>query len=82
MTVDLVTHRCTVTPYRHIILNAFHGGKRGRCVQVTTHKDYVQMTFKEAIDFFRTCISEIEKLDAEYNRNPPWWETMGERVEK
>lgn len=71
----LVVHECTVRPDR-VSLSAFHGGKNGRCVQLTTLNDYVQMTFKEAVDFFKTCIAEIEKLADEYDRNPPWWEEV------
>lgn len=79
MTKDLVTHRCTIKPFQLIYVNAFAGGENGRCVQITTNMDYFQMTFKEAVDFFKTCIAEIEKLNEEYDKNPPWWEAWKEK---
>ena len=76
MSRDLVKHE-TTKGADIILLNAFHGGKKyGRCVQLTLATGYVQMTFKEAIDFFRTCIGTIEKVSEEYDKKPPWWERL------
>jgi DNA-binding Lrp family transcriptional regulator len=71
---DLVRHETTVDN-NIVYLNAFHGGKFGRCVQLTIQNGtYCQMTFKEAVELFETMIGKIKKVEEEYNRNPPWWE--------
>ena len=82
MGVDLVKHGCTLRSQDYVRLNSFHSNTHGRSVQLTIHKEYVHMTFKEAVDLFQTCIAEIQKLDDAYNRNPPWWEELNLRRER
>jgi len=76
MTVKLIDRRpCDVEGY--LILNSFWGGKeKRRCVQLTTPKDYVQMTFDDARAFFKECIKKINEIDEKFNEYPPWWEVL------
>ena len=79
MSRDLVIHETSVDS-NILILNAFHGGERnGRCVQLTIQNlSFCQMTFKEAVETFKTMIADIEKLNEEYDAEPPWWEKLKE----
>ena len=76
MSRDLLEHDCSVKGY--IKLNAFSGGvERLRCVQITVPiGGYAQMTFQEAKTLFADCIKAIEECEKEYDKNPPWWETL------
>lgn len=75
MTVTLVERRpCDVKGY--LILNSFAGGDKGRCVQLTTPEDYVQMTFDDARSFFREAITKIDEIENQFNECPPWWERL------
>ena len=79
MSRDLVVHETSVND-NILYLNAYHGGKDGRCVQLTIQNGtYCSMTFKEAIDTFQTMIAEITKLNEEYDLNPPWWEQLNKK---
>jgi len=58
-------------------LNSFWGGEGyGRCVQLTLHREYVQMSFDDARTFFRDAIRLIDAREEGLNENPPWWETI------
>ena len=61
----------------YLMLNSFWGGKDNkRCVQLTTQGSYVQMTYDDARLFFKLAIEEIDKIEARYNDNAPWWEVI------
>lgn len=78
MTEDLVEHQCDVRG--SLLLSSFFGGvKNGRCVQLTTPSDYVQMTFDDAKAFFKEAIKTIEAIEKQYNENPPWWEQIAKK---
>lgn len=78
MTEDLLEHECDVDG--KFTLNSFWGGpKNRRCVQFTIHDRQtgcVQMTYADAKQTFRRCIEEIEKIEAQYDESPPWWEKI------
>lgn len=75
MSRDLLDHQCSINGY--VKLNAYSGGEKNpRCVQVTTPKDYVQMTFSEARILFINMAKAIADLEDEYDKAPPWWEKI------
>ena len=68
----------------YLKLNSFWGGKDNRrCVQLTSPSGtgYVQMTYDDARLFFKLAIEEIDKVEARYNENAPWWETINNSSE-
>ena len=66
-------------------LNSYWGGDENkRCVQLSINTIenacYLKMTFNHAKEFFKTCLDEMEKVEKEYNENPPWWEVINKSV--
>jgi len=78
MTKDLVEHDCSILG--KIYLNAFHGGEKGRCVQLTIPNGYAQMTFAEAKQFFKECLASIKDTEKQYDQKPPWWEIITKKM--
>jgi len=67
-------------------LNSYWGGsEKKRCVSLSINTQQnmtiCRMTFNHAKKFFQKCLEEIEKIDQEYNQNPPWWEELASQEE-
>ena len=87
MTIELIEQWDSDINWTYLKLNSYWGGsKHKRCIQLTIntreHACYAQMTFDNARKFFQKALNELDKIEKQFNENPPWWEVLSHSQEE